>query len=206
MEELLVGDNHARRVQGRPDREHSHALQQVTAKFNRAKRFSVVNRGARTSLKHRGSRSSCNARHSVERDMSSELCRRSSLRVCRCVSVTATPISANTSVARRRFSRRDSSGAPRRRCLIFVLMLSSQSGRIARISRGFRFSWSHWRRSQRHDPWVQKLQTRERSKEEVKNCLSTHHHPSSSIVVMASSRARNAPGRVHLTTSQQWPE
>ena len=75
--------------------------------------------------------SSFRARHSVERDMSSELCRWSTLRVCRGVSVTATSISANTSVIRSRFSGRDSSGAPRRSCLIFVLMLSSdQSGRI----------------------------------------------------------------------------
>ena len=59
-------------------------------------------------------------------------CRRSAPRVCRGVSVSATTISANTSVVRRRFSGRDSSGAPRRSCLIFVLMLSSdQSGRIA---------------------------------------------------------------------------
>ena len=55
-------------------------------------------------------------------------------------------ISANTSVVRRRFSGRDSSGAPRRGCLSFVLMLpSDQSGRNARISRGFRPSTSHWR-------------------------------------------------------------
>ena len=45
--------------------------------FNLAKRFSVVNLGAQTGLKHRMAwRSSCNAHHSVERDMSSELCRR----------------------------------------------------------------------------------------------------------------------------------
>ena len=51
-------------------------------KFNRARRFSVVNRSARTGMKQRAWRSSCNARHNVERDMSSELCRRSTLRVC----------------------------------------------------------------------------------------------------------------------------
>ena len=39
----------------------------------------------------------------------------------------------------------DLSGAPRRSCLSFDLMLSSdQSGRNARISRGFRPSSSHW--------------------------------------------------------------
>ena len=69
-------------------------------KFNRAKRFSVVNRGARTGLKHRAWRSSCGARHNVERDISSELCRRSTLRVCRGLSVTATSISARTSLGR----------------------------------------------------------------------------------------------------------
>ena len=84
-------------------------------KFNLAKRFSAVNRGARTGLKHRAWRSSCRARHHVERDMSSELCRRSTLRVCRGVSVTAVSISARTSLVRRRFSRRDSSDVPRRR-------------------------------------------------------------------------------------------
>ena len=105
-----------------------------------------VNRGARTGLKHHAWRSSCRARHNVERDISSEVCRRSTLRVCRGISVTATSISANTSVVRRRFSGRDSSVAPRRRCLIFVLMLSSdQSGRNARISRGCRPSSSHSR-------------------------------------------------------------
>ena len=104
-----------------------------------AKRFSAVNLGARTGLKHRARRSSCRARHSVERDVSCELCRRSTLRVCRGVSVTAVSISARTSLARRRFSGRGSSDAPRRRCLIFALMFSSdQSGRNARISRGFR--------------------------------------------------------------------
>ena len=82
----------------------------------------------------------------VERNMSSELCRRSTLRVCSGVSVTAVSISAKTSLVRRRFSGRDWSGAPRRRCLLFVLMLSSdQSGRNARISRAFRPSSSHWR-------------------------------------------------------------
>ena len=82
--------------------------------------------------------------------------------VCRGVSVTAVSIWARTSLVRRRFSGRDWSGAPRRSCLIFVLMLSSdQSGRNASISRGFRPSTSHWRGaaeqrlalpSQRHDP------------------------------------------------------
>ena len=86
-------------------------------KFNRAKRASVVNRGARTGLKHRAWRS----RHNVERDMSSELCRRSTLTVCRGVSVTATSISVRTSLVRHLFSGRDLSGAPRRNCLIFVL-------------------------------------------------------------------------------------
>ena len=57
-------------------------------------------------LKHRAWRSSWSARHSVERDMSSELCRRSTLRVCRGVSVTAASISARTSLVRRRFSGR----------------------------------------------------------------------------------------------------
>ena len=108
--------------------------------------FSAVNLGARAGLKHRAQRSSCRARHSIERDMSSELCRRSTLRVCRGVSVTAVSISARTSLARRRFSGRDSSDAPRRRSLIFALMLSSdQSGRNARISRGFRPSTSETR-------------------------------------------------------------
>ena len=103
-----------------------------------AKRFSAVNLGARTGLMHRARRSSCIARHSVERDMSCEHCRRSTLRVCRGVSVTAVSISARTSLARRRFSGRDSSDAPRRRCLIFALFSSDQSGRNARISRVFR--------------------------------------------------------------------
>ena len=81
----------------------------------------------------------CNARHNVDRDMSSELCRRSTFSVCSGVSVTAVLTSAKISLVRRRFSGRDWSGAPRRRCLIFVLKLSSdQSGRNARISRGFR--------------------------------------------------------------------
>ena len=80
-------------------------------------------------------RSSCRARHNVAGDMSSELCRRSTLRVCRGVFVTAVSIS----LVRRHFSGRDWSGALRRRCLSFALMLSSeQSDRIARISRGFR--------------------------------------------------------------------
>ena len=51
-------------------------------KSNLAKLFSAVNLGARTGLKHRAWRSSYSARHSVERDMSSEPCRRSTLRVC----------------------------------------------------------------------------------------------------------------------------
>ena len=131
-EELLVGEHHTRQVQGlqmlfATDREHAHALQHVTTKkFNLAKRFSAVNLGARTALKHRAWRSSCNARHNVERDMSSELCRPSTLRVCRGVSVTGTSISAKTSLVRRRFSGRDSSGAPRRSCFSFVLMLSQR--------------------------------------------------------------------------------
>ena len=99
-------------------------------------RAAAVNLGARTGLKH----------HNVERDVSSELCRRSTLRVCRGVSVPAVSIWAKTSVVRRRFSGRDWSGAPRRSCLIFVLMLSSDhSGRNARISRGITPSLSHWR-------------------------------------------------------------
>ena len=77
----------------------------------------------RTGLKHRAWRSSCRARHKVKRDMSSELCWRSTLRVCRGVSVTAASISAKTSVYRRRFSGRVSSGAPRRSCLSFDLMV-----------------------------------------------------------------------------------
>ena len=113
-------------------------------KFSRAYRVAAINPDARTGLKHRAWRSSCNARHSVERDMSSELSRRSTVGVCRGVSVTAVSILAKTSLVRRRFSGRDSSGAARRSCLSFVLMLSSdQSGRIARISRGFRSSSSH---------------------------------------------------------------
>ena len=115
-------------------------------KFKPAKRFSVVSRGARTGTKHRAWRSSCRARHSVERDMSSELCRRSTLRVCRGVSVTETSISARASLVRRLFSGREWSGAPQRSSLIFVLMLSSDhSGRNASISRGFRPSTSRWR-------------------------------------------------------------
>ena len=115
-------------------------------KFNLAKRFSAVNRDARTGFKHRAGRSSRCARHSVERDMFNELCLRSTLGVCRGVSVAAVSISADTSVFRRRLSGRDWSGAPRRSCLIFVLMLSSdKSGRIAHTSRGFRPSTSHWR-------------------------------------------------------------
>ena len=137
-------------------------------KFNLAKRFSAVNLGVRTGSKHRAGRSSCRAGHNVERDMSSELCRRSTIRSCRGVSVSAVSISARTSLVRRRLSGRDSSGAPRRRCLSFVLMLSSdQSGCIARIARGFRPSTP--RLMMQKFPHV---------KENIKNCLNNHydHH------------------------------
>ena len=111
---------------------HDHGAQ---FELRRANPFSAVNRGARTGLKHRAWRSSCSACHTVERDMFSELCRRSTLRVCRGVSVTATSISARSSLDRRLFSGRDWSGAPPLSCLIFVLVVSSdQSGRNARTS------------------------------------------------------------------------
>ena len=134
------GDRKAEKERGAEKDGHETLLREPQ-KFNLAKRCSAVNLGARTGLKYRAWRSLCSARHKVKRDMSSELCRRSMLRVCRGASVTATSISARTSLVRRRFSGRDPSGAPR--------------------------------------PVVQKLQklqTRERSKAEIKNCFSNHHH------------------------------
>ena len=140
------------------------------------KRFSSVNLDARTGLTHHAWRTSCSARHSVERDISSELCRRSTLKVCRGVSVTAVSISARTSLVRRRFSGQDWSGAPRRSFLSFVLMLSSdQSGSIARISRVFGPPRAAGTAVQRlalpnattHDAKVQR---------KIKNCLNNDHH------------------------------
>ena len=141
---------------------------------------------SRTGLKHRAWRFSCRARHNVECDRSSELCRRSTLRVCRGVSVTATSNSANTSVIRRRFSGRDSSGAHRRRCLIFVLMLSrpvwpqcthlawfsALLEPLAQLSNVLRWpvnATTHGCKSCKH--------VRDQ-KNDSKNCLS-NHHPSS---------------------------
>ena len=73
----------------------------------------------------------------VDDEEKKEMKKESTLRVCRGVSFTAVSISAKASLVRRRFSGRGSSGAPRRSCLSFDLMLSSdQSDRIARISRG----------------------------------------------------------------------
>ena len=95
-EELLVGEHHKGfkcclpRIESTPTR-----CSTSRQKFSRANRVAAVNRGARAGLKHRacGERP-CNARHSVERDMSSELCRRIMSRVWRGVSVTAVSISA----------------------------------------------------------------------------------------------------------------
>ena len=130
-------------------------------------------------------RSSCSARHSVGSDMSSELRRRSTLRVCRGVSVTDVSISANTSVVRRRFSGRDSSGAPRRRCLSFVLISPATS-----------LAASHAIRVVCGPP-------RATGAAKQRAALPNQHHI---IIVMTSSRARDAPRRVHLTTTQQGPE
>ena len=143
--------------------------------------FSVANRGARTDLKHRAWRSSCRARHNVERDISNELCRRSTLRVCRGFSVTATSISANTSVVRR--FRRTSTQMLDLRLDALQRPVWPQCTHLAWFSGPHRATGAAERRlalpSQRHDRWVQKLLTREKSKEEVQNCLSNDHHPSS---------------------------
>ena len=184
-----------------PRIESTPTLQHVTGKVQPCKAVFSCQSWRTDGLEARAWRCSCSARHSVERDMSSELCRRSTLRVCHGFSVAAVSTSARTSLVRRRFSGRDWSGAPRRSCLIFVLMLSSdQSGRNAWFSAVHEPLAKLGNVLHCPRPMTRELQTRERSSEEIKNCLSNHQHPSSSII------ARDATRRVHLTTSQQWPE
>ena len=152
-----------------------------------------LNRGARAGLKHRAWRSSCRARHSVERDMSSELRRRGTFRICSGVSVTAVSISAKTSLVRRLFSGWEWSGAPRRSCLSFVLMLSSdQSGRIGSISRGFSALLEP---SQRHDPWCTEgiKSTIQRLFEQSSAIISIHHHHRDDQVTCTRRAAQSAP-------------
>ena len=181
------------------DREHTHALQHVTAKVQSChavfSRQSQCTDGlASTAL---GGDLRAGARHNVERDMSSELRRRSTLRVCRGVSFAAVSISQHFPSFAAATAGGNWSAAPRRSCLIFVLMLSrDQSGHIARISRGFSALLQPLPQSTSR-PMMQKFQ-------HVRGLI---EKSSSSIIVMTSSRARNAPRRrVHLTTSQQWLE
>ena len=151
-EELLVRElHHARQVQGlqmpfATDREHAHALQHATAKAQpcqavlrcqswrtdglEAPRLEIFVWGAPQRR----------ARH-FQRTLPSEHAQS----LPRPLGHGHFNLGQNLTRSRR-FTRRGSFGPPRRRCLIFVLMLSSdQSGRDARISRGFRPSTSHWR-------------------------------------------------------------
>ena len=151
-EELLVTEHHARQVQGllvpfATDGEHAHALQHVTAKFQpcqavlccqsrrtdglEAPRLEIFMQRPATELS-----ATCPA--SCADGARSESAAASRSRPFR-----SRPKPHSFAAAS---ADGDSSGAPRRSCLSFVLILSSdQSGRIASISRGFRPSSSHWR-------------------------------------------------------------
>ena len=132
-------------------------------KINLVKRHSVV----RTNLKYRAWRSSCGTRHNVERDMSSDLFRRSSFKNCRDVSFTSVSISIDTSIFRHRFSERHSSDASRSATWAWswyspaislivwqVLRANSELPRVTDVA-----EWSLTLSSHRHVLWYESYKT-----------------------------------------------